>query len=186
MPTKIKAGDLLIAPPNMPDPRFHKSVLFLTHYNGKGAHALCVNRETEHRLSDVIKPLNIILDRDPTLYWGGPVGTATVWMLHDPSWSVENTMKVNKDWCITSHIQMFHHMANGYWPKRFRIMFGHSSWSDGQLDMELEGAEPWSRNSSWLVVKQPDADWLNDYDPATIWSSGCSICSQQTIDSWMT
>lgn len=186
MSVTVKAGDLLISPPNMPDPRFHRAVLFLTHYNRQGAYALCVNKPTEHTLKDILKPLNLELDRDCNLYWGGPVAPTTVWMLHDNSWAVTNTIRVNQDWSITSNLGMFHKMAEGHWPERYKIMFGHASWDAGQLEMELEGQEPWHHDASWLVVKNPNAEWLHHYEPSELWSSGCSICSQQTVNSWMT
>jgi hypothetical protein len=52
--------------------------------------------------------------------------------------------------------------------------------------MELDGKEPWDHDSSWLVVKDPNTDWLYNYEAAGLWTSSCSICSQQTVDSWMT
>jgi putative transcriptional regulator len=185
MSVTVRAGDLLISPPNIIDPRFHKTVLFVTHHAASGAFALCVNKPTTHTLKDIIEPLNLELDHDCMLYWGGPVSPTTVWMMHDNSWAVENTIRVNSDWSITSNLGMFHKMAQGQWPQRYRIMFGHASWAPGQLDRELEGREPWDHDSSWLVVKDPDAAWLYDQKPHALWNSGCGICSQQTVNSWM-
>lgn len=182
---KVKTGDLLVAPPNMPDPRFNKTVLFLTQYNTRGAYALCLNRPTEHTLNEIVKPLGLEFIDDQPLYWGGPVSLSTVWMLHDTDWSVSNTMRVNEHWNITSHEEMFHHLSKGVWPKRYRIMIGHAVWDAGQLDAEIEGEEPWSHRSSWLAVKNPDPNWLTDLEPEQLWPSSCSICGQQTVDSWM-
>jgi putative AlgH/UPF0301 family transcriptional regulator len=64
-------------------------------------------------------------------------------------------------------------------------MFGHASWTGGQLEAELEGRDPWDHRSSWLVAHQPDPQWLINYDVDNLWSSSCSLCSQQTVDSWM-
>lgn len=185
MTVKVRAGDLLIAPPTMPDPRFEHGVMLVTHHNSRGAFALCVNRQTEHTLKDILEPIDITMDRDVPLYWGGPVGTNTVWMLHDPQWSVDNTMRIDDNWAITSHLHMFNKMSQGDWPSRFRIMFGHASWQAGQLEAELEGREPWDHKSSWLVAHRPDPEWLINYDPEELWTSSCSLCSQQTVDSWM-
>jgi len=76
-------------------------------------------------------------------------------------------------------------MSQGDLPKRFRIMFGHASWGPGQLEAELEGREPWDHKSSWLVAHRPDPDWLINYEVDNLWSSSCSLCSQQTVDTWM-
>lgn len=186
MTVKVHAGDLLIAPPQMPDPRFERSVMLVTHHNTRGAFALCVNRPSEHSLRDILEPIDIKVDQDWPLYWGGPVGLNTVWMIHDPEWSVDNTMRIDQHWAITSHINMFTKMSQGDMPSRFRIMFGHASWDAGQLAAELEGKEPWTHRSSWLVAQRPDPEWLLDSDVDNLWSSSCSLCSQQTVDSWMT
>ena len=181
----VKTGDLLIAPPSMPDPRFNQTVMFLTHYNTRGAYALCMNRPTEHTLNTIVKPLGLEFEVDHPLYWGGPVSLSTVWMLHDTGWSVNNTMRINDHWSITSHEEMFHHLSKGVWPDRFRIMIGHASWDAGQLDAEIQGQEPWTHSSSWLCVKHPDPDWLFDLDAEQLWSSSCSLSGQQAVDSWM-
>ena len=103
----LNAGDLLVAPPAIIDSRFDKTVLFLTHYNSRGAFALCLNRLSDHTVNDILEPLDIHLTEDWPLYWGGPVQPNTIWMLHDPVWSVENTLPVNEHWSVTSHSQMF-------------------------------------------------------------------------------
>jgi putative transcriptional regulator len=185
MKSTVQAGDLLIAPPSMPDPRFNKSVLMLTHYNSQGAYALCLNRKTDYTLNEIVRPLGLEFIDDQPLYWGGPVSLSTVWMLHDRDWSVSNTMQINRDWNITSHEEMFHHLNKGHWPQRFRIMIGHSTWDAGQLDAELEGHEPWTHKASWLTVKHPDPNWLIDLSADQLWPSSCTISGHQAVDSWM-
>lgn len=185
MKSNVRAGDLLIAPPSMPDPRFDKSVLFLTHYNPQGAYALCINKQTDYTLNEIVKPLGLEFIDDQPLYWGGPVSLSTVWMLHDRDWSVSNTMQINEHWNITSHEEMFHHLSKGHWPKRFRIMIGHSTWDAGQLDSEIDGEDPWTHKASWLTVKHPDPDWLIDLEADRLWPSGCTISGHQAVNSWM-
>lgn len=185
MAVTIGSGDLLIAPPNMLDPRFRESVILVTNHTAEGSHGLCLNRSTEHTLKDILKPLKLDLDRDPEVYWGGPVSLTTVWMLHDKSWSIGNTQSINDQWSLTSHYKMFHHMVEGHWPDRFRIMLGHAGWGQGQLEAELRGWEPWDPHHSWLIAHDPEPQWLLDCDPEQMWSMSCSFCGQQTVDSWM-
>jgi len=186
MAVSVGDGDLLIAPPNMLDPRFGNTVLLITKHDIDGSWALCLNKPTDYTIGEIIKPLKLELDRDPVVYWGGPVAQNTVWMLHDNTWEIENTARINDQWSVTSHHQMFHYMSNGNWPEQYRIMLGHAGWSPGQLERELNGEEPWDQNHSWLVAHQPNPEWLLGCDPEGMWSSACSFCSQQTIDSWLT
>jgi len=182
---ELASGDLLVSPPTIVDSRFEKTVLLLTHNTEAGSLALCVNRPTEHKINDIIKELNLKLEDNFPLYWGGPVNPNTIWMLHSKDWQVESTLEVNEKWSLTSHASMFHHLADGDIPKRFRVCFGQSSWGPGQLRGELEGDPPWSKNHSWLVVKQPDAKWLMETPTKNLWIESTTICGEQTVESWL-
>lgn len=180
---ELHAGDILISPPNMPDPRFKNTVLLLTHDSEDGSFALCVNRPTKHLVSELVPDLDLQLDIP--LYWGGPVSSQTVWMLHDRDWSVPNTLEVNEDWSMTSSLAMFHHLADNDRPKRFRIMYGYCSWAADQLQQELQGIRPWKRENSWLVAHGPDPEWLFDVEEDKLWPSAASLCANQAVASWM-
>lgn len=186
MTVTVNAGDLLIAPPNMLDPRFKSSVMLITHHDPDMSMGLCLNRITEHTLRSILEPIKLDLDIDPEIYWGGPVAQNTVWMLHDNGWRVDNTVKVNKDWSVTSHPHMFHLMADGNWPEKFRIMIGHAGWAPGQLEREVLGQEPWDHNHSWLIASNPDPGWILGCEPNQMWSMACSFCGQRAIETWMT
>ncbi len=181
----LVAGDLLVSPPNLPDPRFDRTVIFLTYNNSRGSFGLCMNRRSEHTVNEILKPLDIVLDQDQPLYWGGPVNPTTVWMLHDSDWSIDNTVPIDEHWSLTSSTSMFDKIGSEGYPKRFRIFFGHSSWAPGQLNRELQGEEPWHHEHSWLTVKDPDSLWLINCDPENLWTTSCSICSQQAVEGWM-
>ncbi len=185
MSISINAGNLIIAPPNMLDFRFQGSVMLLTQHEPDLSMALCLNKITEHTLSSIIEPINVNLDRDPEIYWGGPVAQNTVWMLHDPKWRLDNTRDIDDNWSVTSHHHMFHMMTAGNWPEKFRIMIGHAGWAPGQLERELQGQEPWDHNHSWLIDSDPNPEWLLDCEPSQMWSMACSFCGQKAVEAWM-
>lgn len=178
-------GDLLVAPPAMVDSRFEKTVLFLTHNNDVGSLAFCLNKQTDHTVNYILKEINIQLENNIPLFWGGPVNQNTIWMLHSKDWKIENTIDINKDWSLTSHVSMFHCLADGDEPEKFRVFFGQSSWGPGQLRGELEGDPPWSKNHSWLVVKKPNSDWLLQTSPKNLWISSTTLCGEQAIETWL-
>lgn len=186
MPIRLSAGDLLVAPPSIIDQRFEKTVMFLTHSNPRGAFALCLNKQTDHTVNEILDSLDLQLDLDVPLYWGGPVSPNTIWMLHDKGWEIENTLAVDENWAVTSHTKMFEKMMAGDLPNKFRVFYGHAAWGPGQLEGELKGEEPWSQEHSWLVVNRPDPDWIIEMDPEHLWSSGCSVSGQQAVESWLT
>lgn len=182
---KAVSGDLLISPPNILDPRFNKTVLLLTNFGQGGAFGLCLNKPSDHTVNEIIEPLGLQLPQDIRLYWGGPVKTSTIWMLHDSNWVCQNTLRINEKWSITSHEQMFERLVERDVPDRFRLMFGHAAWGPQQLDMELEGIEPWDHNHSWLVLKDPDPDLLIETDYPMLWNLACDLCSHQAVAEWL-
>jgi putative transcriptional regulator len=180
----IEVGDLLIAPPKITDSRFEKSVLLIAHHRETSL-AFCLNKKTGHRLSDIVRELNLNLPQDIDLYWGGPVHTNTVWMIHDSSWQHDATVQINDEWFFTSHFSMFHQMADRDMPERFRIVFGCASWAPGQLEAELEGSPPWSKNHSWLVLEKPDPEWLLECDVNKLWIDSTDLCSKKAVAQWI-
>ena len=67
-----------------------------------------------------------------------------------------------------------------YW----RMTIGISSWSPGQLDMELAGQFPYNNAHKWLTAT-PTESILFEYDGEEQWSKALELCSKQTIDQWI-
>lgn len=187
MTTLVRATDLLIAPPGIPDPRFKNSVLILTHNNQNGSFALCVNRPTGFHLNEILEDSNIAVPNPPRLpmYWGGPVSHNSIWMLHSTDWVCQHTVMLTSAWAMTSHEEMFHNLADGDTPKWFRMVMGYSSWAPGQLAAEMEGLGPWRKDHSWLVAHNLGPEWLFDQDPDDLWGSVVTLSSHQAVDSWL-
>ena len=180
------SSDLLIAPPNIPDPRFRKSVLMLTHDHNSGSFALCVNKLSKFTLPQILEELELEdYNLNFPLYWGGPVNQGTVWMLHSTDWECEHTVAITTDWAMTSHISMFAHLADGDHPEHFRICMGYCSWSPGQLKNELAGIPPWNHNNSWLVANNLGPEWLFEQPEDLLWENATTLCSHQAVDSWI-
>ena len=181
----IEPGDLLIAPPTMPDPRFAGTVLLLSSYARSGSVAFALNRTTEFTLNDILDEVGIDANLPFPLYWGGPVKSSGVWLIHDPDWYTDNTMHVNDHWSITSSISMFHHFADGDMPAQFRFVHGMSSWGPEQLDMEMKGDFPWASESSWLSLSEQTPEWVFDHPLETLWESSTEQAGRQAVSEWL-
>jgi putative transcriptional regulator len=181
------SGDLLIAPPGIPDSRFKHAVLLLTHDHLGGSFALCVNRSTDHVLQEAIRDVEGLEDADLRfpLYWGGPVSPGTIWMLHSSEWDSEHTVSINDEWSMTSHVSMFYALADGDFPNQFRLLVGYCSWAQGQLRAELRGLPPWSHNHSWLVAQDPGPEWVFETPIEQLWNDATELSSQQAVNSWL-
>jgi putative transcriptional regulator len=179
----LNPTSLLISPPNIPDPRFHNSVLFLLSDNESGSLALCLNKPLDHTLSDLSGQHESKLNFP--IYWGGPMSPDTIWMLHDSGWSLENTLEINDDVSLTSDIEMLEALSEGYCPDQFRLFAGFASWYPGQLEAELKGREPWSSKHSWLVAENPGIEWLLECPEDELWSRAAMLSAQQAVDNWL-
>ena len=178
-------GDLLIAPPMIPDRRFAKAVMLVTTDTKGSTFALAVNRPTNHTLQDIVTDTGLETNLNFPLYWGGPVNMSTVWMLHSSEWATEATVSINDYWSLTSNIEMFAHLADGDCPEQFRLMLGYAGWAPGQLKAEMRGLPPWNHNHSWLVAESPSPGWLFEQPVEDVWLNSMDLSSHQAIDAWL-
>ena len=183
--TLLEPGTLLIAPPAIPDERFRDAVLLITHHYKSGAFALTLNIPSAHTMQDLLDELEIDSELDWPIYWGGPVATNTVWMLHSTEWEMENTVVLSDQWSMTSNVEMFHHMADGDHPREFRIMMGYTSWARGQLEAELRGRDPWSPRHSWLTVSPQTPDWVFNQPPEELWDRATEQSAHEAVGTWL-
>lgn len=178
-------GDLLIAPPNIPDLRFRNSVLLMTHHDTSGSLAICINRPSDFSTKDVLMKYEMEGNLNVPLHWGGPISPTTVWMLHDHEWYMEGTIEINKEWSMTSSMKMFTHLMDLDFPKQFRLFYGFCSWEPEQLKAELSGRPPWSPRHSWLVAKNPGPEWLFEAPMEDLWRLTAELSGHQAVDDWL-
>jgi putative transcriptional regulator len=182
---ELEPGNFLIAPPNMTDSRFQKSVMLLTHHTEVGSFALCMNKPTSYTLSDIAKELGLENLPHFPLFWGGPVTQSSIWMVHSPEWNSEGTISINDSWSVTSNHSMFYHIADGDAPRYFRFVHGFASWAPGQLEAELRGNPPWTSKSSWLVTQDPGHEWILECPEENLWEHATELCSSQAVKNWL-
>ena len=179
----IDAGWLLIAPPNMPDPRFKQTVILITQHGINGTQGLCINKPAPNTVNTLIEPLGHSLADDHQIYWGGPVATTTLWLLHENPWTSENTMEINDDWALTSSLQMFDQITLDP-PREQRYCIGLASWAPGQLEAELQGDQKWSREASWLLAHSPGPSDLFQIPTRDLWAFCCELSGKEAVANW--
>jgi len=180
----LKATDLLIAPPELPDSTFRSAVILLmSHGTDQGSLGLCVNKTLDLSVSNLDLGHGRYIDAP--IYWGGPVSRNTLWMLHSTEWTLNETVELSDSWAMTSNMEMFAAMADGFIPNQFRLFSGYCSWAPGQLDMELAGQHPWNPRHSWLTACSMGPEWMFELPPEDLWASATTLCCHQAVDSWL-
>jgi len=175
-------GKLLIAPPNMPDPRFRKTVVYIWRHDVSGAAGVIINKKCQqpdfkhicnegmvHRLPKVNHPV----------YYGGPVLTNVVGVLHSTDFVLSSTNTLTEDSVgFTLDRKMLEVIAKGDGPNNMLITLGMANWTTGQLEEELE--HPRNPAMSWLIMDYDEKfvfGQLDEDKPDELWES----CVSQAI-----
>ena len=157
-------GKLLIAMPDMGDPRFAHSVVFLCSHSDEGAMGLIVNKPAgELQLGELLKQLDIEptdAARDRPVHFGGPVEGGRGFVLHSPDYgSPLHTLEVTDEIGMTATMDVLEDLACGGGPRQALMLLGYAGWGPGQLEDEL-GRNGWltAEASATLIFDLPDSE----------------------------
>ncbi len=145
-------GQLLIAMPQMEDPRFTRSVVFICAHNPEGAMGLVVNKiVAEPSIEDVLSQLGISGEgfAGTAVHFGGPVEAGRGFVLHSSDYTEEATLVVGNHIGLTATLDILRAIGRGQGPRRRMLALGYSGWGPGQLDAEI-------RANGWLHVAADD------------------------------
>ena len=158
-------GDLLVASPEMRDPRFARTVIYLIRHDASGAQGFVVNRP----LGDI--PLGKLLEQMQRngstasdrvrLHGGGPVESRRMFVLHTGDYTSPGTTSIKNGVSVTTDADILESMAKGQGPRRVRVVVGYAGWGPGQLEAEME-AGAWIRaaaDESLLFDDDYDKKW---------------------------
>jgi putative transcriptional regulator len=143
------AGQLLVAMPQMRDPRFERTVIYLCAHNKDGALGLIVNKPFKRLgFEDLLEQLDI--ERTPRtrqirVLAGGPVEEGRGFVLHSDDYLREDSLKVEGGFALTATIEILKALAQGEGPARSLLALGYSGWGPGQLEREIG-------DNGWLNV----------------------------------
>lgn len=156
LPTESLAGQLLVAMPGMPDPRFAETVICLCAHGPEGAMGLVLNKPIEDlSFDDLARQLDLTPippARRIRLLAGGPVEGSRGFVLHSADWTTEGTLPVAEGLSMTASIEVLKELAQGGGPRQAVLALGYAGWGPGQLESELQ-------RNAWLLVP-PDPDLL--------------------------
>ena len=135
-------GKLLIAMPDMGDPRFTQSVVYMCAHSDEGAMGLIVNKPQPGVVfSDLLEQLNITKSpdvRDIRVHFGGPVEGARGFVLHSRDYqSGQGTLQVDDNIAMTATLDVLEDIARGTGPKASMLALGYAGWGPGQLEGEI-------------------------------------------------
>jgi putative transcriptional regulator len=175
---KHLVGNLLIAPPALKGNFFQKTVVLLTEHHSRGSVGITLNKPSQMTVSEFAKQNNIMLNLPGFIHIGGPVNVKAFTMLHTTDWVCANTLKVTKEFAISSSPEILTNMAMGYVPKSWRLFVGLCGWGQGQLEKELDGTPPYERNLSWLTATA-NTEIIFDHQNQSQWTEAIELAGSE-------
>jgi putative transcriptional regulator len=170
--TRALAGRLLVATPDMRDPRFVEGVVYVIRHDATGAMGLVVNRPLQPvALAQLLERFG--MGGSPPapggvlVHWGGPVEPGKAFVLHTPDYRTEGTLVVRERVAFTGNRKILEAMASRVGPRRALFAVGYAGWAPGQLEEELA-------RGGWLTASV-DEEVLFDSDHGTKWRRATAL-----------
>src|SRR5262244_1883530 len=152
-------GQLLVAMPQMRDPRFARSVIYMCAHSADGAMGLVVNRRVGSiTFNDLLQQLNIGPNKrhdEIRVHFGGPVEQGRGFVLHSSDYTQSGTLRVDDHVALTATLDILKEMAAGGGPRKSLLALGYAGWGPGQLDAEIQA-------NGWLSVSSDEALVFDD------------------------
>jgi len=167
---EFTAGQLLVATPEMSDPRFAEAVIYMVKHNTEGAMGLVINRPlAKGPVKDLLRGFGIEDQEakgDIIIHYGGPVNASAGFVLHSDDVMLDDSERVRDDIAMTVNAKLIEAIAHGKGPRQSLVVFGYAGWAPGQLEGEIE-AGAWHvvpADKTLVFGKEADKKWQQAMD----------------------
>jgi putative transcriptional regulator len=158
-------GQLLVAMPQMSDPFFDHSVVYLcAHSEEDGAMGLVVNKTIASlTLDELYAQLKIepAAHANQPVHFGGPVAPGQGFVLHSTDYHEASTLDIGDEFAMTATFEILHAQSKGEGPRQGLVALGYAGWGPGQLEAEI-GANGWllvAADTSLVFETDDNSKW---------------------------
>jgi putative transcriptional regulator len=135
------AGQLLVATPEMGDPRFRHTVILIVQHNKDGALGIVINRPLDEvpvaKLLDALRLDSKGSQGSVRVFAGGPVQPEIGFIVHSADYHRTGTIEIDGQVSMTADPAVLRDIGHHQGPKQSLVAFGYAGWGPGQLDGEL-------------------------------------------------
>lgn len=138
----------LVAMPNMDDPMFAGSVVFLCEHGADGAMGMIVNKSSPIGMEVVFQAAGQAVPErfeGQHVLVGGPVQTDRGYVVHTPIGDWQSTLAIDDVTAVTTSGDILDALGENDEVAKMLLTIGYASWSPGQLEQELA-------QNAWLTV----------------------------------
>jgi putative transcriptional regulator len=158
-------GKLLLAMPNMGDPRFERSVICMCEHSEQGSMGIIVNQPADHiDFPELMEQLEIPTPGDCAavgVFTGGPVEPNRGFVLHSADYMHDTTLVISELVALSATVDILKALSRGEGPRHSLLALGYAGWGPGQLEAEIQ-------ENAWLHT-EVDTDLLFATEPALKW-----------------
>jgi putative transcriptional regulator len=159
------AGQLLVATPEMGDPRFQHTVILVVQHDEKGALGIVINRPLEQvPLAKMLDALGLDSkgsDGQVKLFAGGPVQPEIGFIVHSADYHRSGTVDIDGHVAMTTDPEALRDIGRHEGPRQSLVAFGYAGWGPGQLEGELA-------SGGWFTILE-DPKLVFDIDRDRLW-----------------
>ena len=158
--TKPWRGVILASAPQLMDPNFRETLIYLAESEEKGALGFILNRPVGKHLRDIIRSRSDVDEAllDIPVFFGGPVHSENLFLVLFQRGQADDEISCRIDAPVE---QLDAHIRNGTgW---VRACLGYSGWGEGQLKQEID-------SGAWIIQK-PHLVLLNENPGPALWSA---------------
>jgi len=158
--SRYLAGQLLVATPEMGDPRFAETVIYMLRHDETGAMGLIINKPIARGpISDLLRGLGVEDEEakgEIILHYGGPVEPLRVFVLHTDDYADSKTQRVDGGIAVSAGPEIMRAMARGKGPRESIFALGYAGWAPGQLEGEIGRGDWFSIPAEPALIFQGD------------------------------
>ncbi|MFC1237739.1 YqgE/AlgH family protein [Vibrio sp. DW001] len=148
------ANHFLVAMPNMQDPLFHRSVIYICEHSKDGAMGIVVNAPINITVGGMLKKVDVDSvhpqihkeSLEASVLNGGPVSEDRGFILHEPKDQYLSSIQMTDRLSVTTSKDILSVLGTEAEPNNYIVALGYSGWTAGQLENELA-------ENSWLTVE---------------------------------
>ena len=163
--TESLTGQLLIASPDIGDPRFAHTVILMVKHDKDGALGITINRPVgEKSIASLLEgPGEDVSGIEGTLriFAGGPVQPDLGFVVHSAEYRREDTIAVDEHVAMTANRQILRDIGHHRGPVKTLFALGYAGWGPGQLENEL------ARHDWFTAPEEPKL--IFDDDRTRLW-----------------
>jgi putative transcriptional regulator len=160
------AGQLLVATPELDDPNFRHTIVYMVQHDESGAMGVVINRVLgAGPLGKLLEGLGIEEGSDSEaeirVHYGGPVQLGRGVVLHSPDYRRDAPLVVDHLAAFSFSLDALRDIAQGRGPRHSLFALGYAGWAPNQLENEIA-------RGSWFTIA-PDEALLYDDAIDTKW-----------------